>query len=467
MQNLLTTLDRYWRTAAAFLRARPWVLCLVAVLALGGYLYGAGVASRTVNARYKQGDQDAYLSYAIDLRDSDFQHVGSRNRMPMYPGLQALFFAKGTPREVIFERGKWVNVGLSLVGLALLGVVIRRYVSPWATFLFVGSAAVSLYLPKAAYFQAEITYYTLFTLLFIAGAYLVHRPSWWAALLTGLLAALAHWAKASVLPAVVLLAFLLTLRGLWALWQWRQQGPAAGKQALLAVVCAVLVPAAFIAGLWPYLQNSAKIYRGHYFHNVNSSFYIWLDSFEEARVLRKAGDRTGWPRLPEEQIPSARKYFQEKSPGEIAGRLFGGMYDQLRVFKSSYRARNFLLPLLGLVGWQLWAGRRHLRGWAGEFAFPLLFAAGFFGGYFLLISFYRPIADGARFIFALYLPVLAALYWVSESFRRHEIANAAEATVPEKSPSPHEWVYRLLTVLILIEFPYKLIWFMGDTYAGS
>lgn len=472
MREFLDKLDVFCRKLGVDFSKNPLFLWSGLLILAAGIVLGGVIAANTVNLGKtkkdrEKGDQEAYIRFAEDLRESDFTYVGDRNRMPLYPGLQALFFAEGTSREDIFQRGKMVNIGLTLVGLGLLALAFRPFVTPWGLFLFVGGMAMGLYLPKAGYFQAEITYYTLFTIFFIGACYLLFNPSWWLALAVGAVAALTHWTKASILPGVVLVVAVLGLRFLYSSWRAIRQKPEAGHNAINSIAAAVLLPLAFLAGVWPYISKSAEKYQGHYFHNVNSSFYIWLDSWEEAKDFsKKADDRKGWPALPPEEIPSARKFFTEKSPGEIAARLFGGMYEQQKLLKT-YGAWKFLLPLLILLGWMMWRAKRvGIEPWLRRHIWTLLFGLLFFGAYFTLVSFYFTIADGARFLFALYGPALAAGVWMVESFARSE-QKRLNLTPDPGVTSPQTWVYRLVTFLIILELPLKLAFEMHKEYWGS
>ena len=42
----------------------------------------------------------------------------------------------------------------------------------------------------------------------------------------------------------------------------------------------------FIAVIFPYIRESKQIY-GQYFYNVNTTFYIWYDSFADAIQANK------------------------------------------------------------------------------------------------------------------------------------------------------------------------------------
>ena len=64
----------------------------------------------------------------------------------------------------------------------------------------------------------------------------------------------------------------------------------------------------------PYLYENYVNYNKQIFYNVNSTFYVWYDTWEEVENGTKlCGDRVGWPKMPEEEIPSFSKYIESHS----------------------------------------------------------------------------------------------------------------------------------------------------------
>ena len=87
----------------------------------------------------------------------------------------------------------------------------------------------------------------------------------------------------------------------------------------------VLVPVvfamAFLVVLSPYLLNSKRVF-GHFFYNVNSTFYVWYDDWPAAsQGTYRHGDGVGWPKMPAGEIPSMGKYLRGHSAGQIAARI--------------------------------------------------------------------------------------------------------------------------------------------------
>ena len=75
----------------------------------------------------------------------------------------------------------------------------------------------------------------------------------------------------------------------------------------------------------PYLIENYKNYNKHIFYNVNTTFYIWYDSWEEVELgTKKYNDRIGWPNMEKDEVPSLTKYLSEHTGVEIANRFISG-----------------------------------------------------------------------------------------------------------------------------------------------
>ena len=304
---------------------RPALLLAFLVVVISLYIYGAVQQSRLQNQDQGRSDQSAYMGYAQALRERGYVFIPDRNRMPLYPALQSLLFRPGMSSEEFFVRGKWLNVALSIVVLLALYGVFRRYLSEHAAANLFLITAFSLFVVKAPYFQSELLFYGLNFVVFVLTLEMFRRPTWRRALLAGALFALAHLVKASVLPGLLLFLFWATAQALSGWRRARRVGEReAGQDFLRAAASLALVGLVFLAVLSPYLITSKRVY-GRYFYNVNSTFYMWYDSWAEVREGTRAhGDRLGWPDMPADQLPSFAKYVREHTPRQMADRIVAG-----------------------------------------------------------------------------------------------------------------------------------------------
>lgn len=165
--------------------------------------------------------------------------------------------------------------------------------------------------------------------------------------------------------------------------------------------------------MFPYFNESKERY-GQYLYNVNTTFYMWYDSWHQARAGTKAaGDREGWPNLPDEEIPSLRKYLQDKTLEDIITRLeygIGGYLHRSCRKASSYYNYGYCPHLrLGAViaglGLLALAFQRRFRFRKREFHIGL-FVSLFLIANALSAVWYWSIAGNPRIIQAIFVPIV-------------------------------------------------------------
>jgi hypothetical protein len=380
------------------------------------YIYGAVQQSRSRNQDWTRSDQSAYMGFARSMRESNYRYMGDWNRMPLYPALQSLLYRTGMSDEVFFVRGKWLNVILSIVVLASIYAVSRHYLAWHAATNLLLIAAFTLFVVKAPYFQSELLFYGLNFLAFVMTIEMLRRPTWRRALLTGTFWGLGHLVKASVLSGVALFMFWATLQALRT-WRCRvHAGEADAHRVLLRpLLCIALAGVVFLAVIYPYISVSKRVF-GHYFYNVNSTFYMWYDSWAEAKEGTRAyGDRLGWPDMPADQIPSLRKYVREHSARQMLERIVTGATRMLKdaahtpKFAYGYFLYLVLFSLAGLVAalvtWrETWASFQRRP-------FLALYLISYFVAYALLYAWFMPIGRGNRFALGQFVPLLFVLSW--------------------------------------------------------
>ena len=408
------------------------------------------------------------MHYARKLAETDFSFVGGRNRMPLYPALMSFFYREGMSDEEFFEKGKAVGIALGIVVLAsaFLILCLRGHIEDALTATLVAMFTVFVF--KSPYFQAEVLYYGFGLVLFCSLLNLVHRPSLKMALLSGCLGGIAHLTKASVLPAVVLAAACLVARSVNGLCRrrWKSQDNRVPfySSVILPFCCLILLLSGFLIVVSPYIQTSKERF-GRYFYNVNSTIYMWYDSWEEAKEgTRDHGDRFGWPNMPEEEIPSLSRYLQTHSIADIAKRFglgFAAVFG-ISLFLS-FGAGPILLYYLSIVAGFFHQNRHalELQRIRKESHYAIVFTAAYFAGYIALYAWYVPIASGNRFNHSLFLPAMLLCLRSFSLFRKYGMsirlfgANADLAAI-------NKTILLLLGTYLLVGFP----WLVSTVYGG-
>jgi hypothetical protein len=373
-------------------------------------LYWLGGVGQLVEANDRSGatDQNAYMEYARRLYETGYKYPGDFNRMPLFPFIQSLLYSSDMSGQDFFRQGKYLSLVLSVLFLGVLAFIFSRYFRPLHTLNLMLIITFLVFIFKAGFFQAELLFYFLNFCLFWCLWRLLHRPSILIAILAGLLAGLAHLTKASILPGLVLFLIFTLLKGIWVLVQQRRAGQvaAAGQPARVYFVVVPVVALVFLASVFPYIQTAKRI-TGHYFYNVNSTFYMWYDNWNQAvRGTKAHGDRSGWPDMPPEKIPSMSKYLSEHNQEQILHRITNGSRKVIKAMRNSFGYLEYLeayLVFFSLAGVVYW--RRAWKIFAAD-PVPLLFYLAYFVVYFLLYAWYVPIATGSRLVLAQVMPLL-------------------------------------------------------------
>lgn len=410
----------------------------LAALALAGalilfYAIAADTHGRRVNTSKARGDQSGYLWDAQNVYHNWHGRqppaiIGERNRMPLYAGYLALFYRTGLTDPDYFEVGKRANIALSLVMLTLIGVLSVRRLPLHAALNLVGVIAFGYFIYKAGYTQSETLFYGLLFATFVgcwslfgdgpglplpgsasgvsvgsavSGRLRTHaqvapapgddeppsRHSGWRevglAALTGALAALAHLTKAAMPPFVAIVAGLLLLR---AVVSWWQRTRAAAWHAAAAVAFVSL----YLAVLSPYLLTSKRVF-GHYFYNVNSTFYVWYDDWAHASVgTYRHHDGIGWPDMPASDLPSAGRYWREHSVSQIAARFGAGFRDMAVKSYQMFGYLPYLLVFLAAILTVALTRPLAFRSLVAERPWLTLFLGAYGLTYLMATAFYYP-----------------------------------------------------------------------------
>ncbi len=394
-------------TASKRLLPLGLVAAMVTVALVVVYVVGAYHHIHTVNTEILKADQGSYVYYARQMNVTKYSYVGGRNQMPVMPFLVSLVDHYGDSTDELFVRGKYLNVALSLLVLAGVGWLARRTLPAFETGVMIAIVAFTVFVYRSGYVQAELLFYGLFFLAFVLALWWQNDPRPERAVLCGVVLGIAYLTKASVLP---LLAAICFFAAVWALYRLRTGGswlrPLAG--ALILVVL-------FLATVYPYIKTSHERF-GQWFYNVNTTFYMWADSWDEVkRVMSGTGDREHWPDLPPELLPGPKRYFAEHTLAETAQRIAEGVWvSELRhlvYMPFGYGKYLIFYCLIALViairAREAFAQACLREGRWIRTAFVLCVVGGYVGAY----AFYSPIVRGPRLVLALYLPTMFSLFW--------------------------------------------------------
>lgn len=386
-------------------------LFIILLFIMGGvhFYRTANYHAQFVNHYPEYSDQQAYLHIAEKAYATRFQYKGDRQKNPGFPYLLALIYDPGMNEFKFFRRAQMVNIFLSMIVLVIFFIFTRKFLPTMQSLLLTLVAAGSIYVYRAGYVQPEPLYFFLAFVTYVLMAWMIVNPSLLLAATTGVMVALAYLVKASALPSMMLFVLMF---GAKILCDWISRTPKkekGGKILTLTrsnLVKLILMITVFLGLLSPYLLENKRMF-GQYFYNVNTSLFIWYDSFNEARETTSPhGDYIGWPAMPEEQIHTMRKYLREHTAEQIINREITGLVDALASFKKPYSRFNY--PIIFSIVFCLvcaWDFRKSFE-LARRHVFLVIFALGYFTGYMLSFAWFSPIADHfvARFVYGLMLP---------------------------------------------------------------
>ncbi|MCI0709066.1 MAG: hypothetical protein L0154_02790 [Chloroflexi bacterium] len=380
---------------------------LVGVLLVVFPIYFYGVYRQwNANQDRQKVDQHAYIQYSKEIA-TEFIFRGDHNRMPLYPALQALHYSSGESDEAFFREGKAVNVGLS--GLMLIGIALLwwRIMGPLSATVAIILTMVFVYPPITPYFTVEVLFFALFLACLMLAGYLLVKPSLKLATGLGVLFGITHLAKGSILLLIVIFVLIYAMKALVEHRNIKRLGYHS-----LVVLAVVL---SFLVTVYPYIADTKAVF-GSYFYNVNTTFYIWYDSWSEVtQGTRAYGDREHYPDMPAEDIPGMAKYLCEHSVVEdIAGRFtYGFSKNFVDHTLRSYGYGKYILAyaiLLAGITYQ-----RPDRTWRfiKQHRWLVLYVALSFVAYQAAFAWYLPISSGKRFLLTLWLPCVTVMFWLT------------------------------------------------------
>jgi hypothetical protein len=248
---------------------------LLSVLFVFYWLGGVRQLVEAMTARRPTNPHTLNMLAGCTKQDTPIPAISTGCQCSLYP--IATLFARYV-RAGVLPAGKVLELILSFLS-GSAGLIFSRYFRPLHTLNLMLIITFLVFIFKTAFFQTEVLFYFLNFCLFWCLWRLLHRPSIPIAILTGLMAGLAHLTKASILPGLVLYLIFALLKGLWVLFRQRRAGQVAPARQPASIYFLVVpvVALVFLASVFPYIRTAKRI-TGHYFYNVNSTFYIWYDN---------------------------------------------------------------------------------------------------------------------------------------------------------------------------------------------
>jgi len=409
-----------------------WLVVLSAgMLALGQYV------AFTTNREVDLYDQGAYLMLAEKNRDALWPSATDGTRNPLFPWL----IAKTTSGEqaAVFADALRLNVRLGVVVAILLGAWAGRRLAWLPAMMLVTLGGLGVVLPISTYVGTEVLYYGLFFAAWMLALDLLDRLTLARCALFGAVLGIAYLAK----PGVTLLCGAFIAVGVV---RWLRQGEGwLGARPLLGALVALAVA---VPMMLPRMIDSARKFNDPLQNTAANCF--WEENW--AACLPKLAFLNARHRhkIPPEEWPSAKRYLARNGIGGAWARLTNGMAQQCgnvfsvdakgvwfsrtpsekRPVRRIFPYRGFFLlpPLLIAAGFGIAVARRQgfgaipAAGWY-QLAFIVLLTGASFGAF----SWYYVIAPGARFIMALYLPVLASSLVAAEALRKKLATGWADA----------------------------------------
>ncbi|MFI5329586.1 MAG: hypothetical protein ACHQ2F_00915 [Desulfobaccales bacterium] len=441
--------------------AQPGKKFFLILIFLCIYLIGASIQAFNVNTDMTKADQLDYIQRATDLNITHYERITDGNRMPLYPFILSFLYHPGISHGEYFRRGKILSIILSVTLLIILFLIFRIYLNALESQVLILITAFTLFMPRAGYIQSELLFYFLNFCAFLLFWGCLKTPRLWIAAAAGLLAGLTYLTKSSVVPAVVWFIFFYIIIHIAVPIIKKIVNKIKPKMSLpqchiLKNIVALLVfIVIFLLTVYPYISVNKQVF-GHYFYNVNSTFYIWCDSWEQAKVGRDHGDRVGWPKMPPEELPSGGKYLHEHSLSQILVRLASGFVivigNAIGGFGYAQYLCIYLLICILAITKQYGAFVEYLK--LGNNYLIVISLILYFLLYFLLYAFGATIFKGPRHPLAQYLPAMFLMsYFLSKlEFNYYSQAMSCQFDLRKINII----VIGLLGLELIFNMPYKI-----------
>lgn len=405
-----------------FLENHLPIFYIILFILLGVFFYKQAVDFAPLNDESERFDQNSYVRLSKKVYLSGYSYSGDRKNMIVYPLLQAVLNNPNLPAGEFFNRGKIINIQVSMVLLLFLGLFYRRFFSRLTAANLTMITAFSWFIYKSVYFKGELVYYFFFFLAFVLSASQFTSPSIISAVLAGLFWGLAYMTKASILPAVIIFTVVYTVdRAVLFLSSKRSNKPLNTGTFVHSILSGSLLVIFFLFSVSFYIIESKQKF-GQYFYNANQ-FVVWSSSWPEAKhIIHKDGALSGWPDLPPDRIPNFQNYMRSHTFEQIVERFNQGALKQKEVIFEPYGQFNYItiFSIFLIISIAMnWSTIKHLL---NKYWGVILFTTGLFSAYFVSYTWYIAILSVYdRFLFSLFIPYLFSAVIVIKTIWRNRL----------------------------------------------
>lgn len=392
---------------------------LLLLLILGRFAV-VGMAKVLNNTQSSDGDESAYLTLALDLREEGILSDGTRP--PLYPLLLSPVAARSWD---YFTWAKIITLGLGVLTV-LAAFFAGKGLFSWKTGLL---AAFLLASNKEFHLRASSIYAdTLLVMTFLGAWYFLiksfaQRRSLY---LAGFFAGLAYLTKGSA-------PLLLGAWGLVALMRY--------KRKVLSHKELLIVPIVFLLTISPLLIYNFKVF-GSPFYSFATTHVMWMDRWAESQVADPA------------DLPTLSTYLQNHTPADMLARLQRGSAKlnpvlartliPSRSWKPPWLGNALLLSAAGILGLFLLFGRHYLLAYYRRHRITLHFSLILFLLFYLFSVWYAAVLVESRFL----LPILAPFYILLADAFVSLLRFAGRRAFASQS-APWRWLYVVGLGLIL------------------
>lgn len=341
-------------------------------------------------------DELAHLSHVNEIFNSkNYWYLGDRNRMPLFNYLLFIFFKLDFLELDFYRIGQLANIFCT----SFITYIFINKIKPMfnSNLVYLVCTTLILFIPILSYIHflvVESLFFSIFGLFMYKALEVQDNRSARNILLLGVFGAFMYLTKATGLFIFLITLFCIVIFDLFN----------SKKIDFKLLSISTLI---FLVVCSPYLYENFKNFDGKIFYNVNTTYYIWYDSWEEVESGTKYfGDRVGIPKMNKNDIPSFQNYISEHSSEEIIKRFSDGFNVIFKKYSDVSQISGIAIySLFYLLAILFFKERKILSRINNKFKFLLFYTMVLVFSILISSSWYMYIATGLRFTIYLFIPL--------------------------------------------------------------